>query len=286
MIPLPTSTLQQQLAEQTNIAWRATGEVDSYCNQPLRATLDVEEDIGPDYRIVVSNGLASMLVSRWPVVEIIGGQVSYAATLPPQWTTIPASKMRTRTALIGAYGTSTPGMDAQGPAQIDIAGGYVSWLQGREAFRLQIAYTNGWPHSSLTAEVAAGATTLPVDDVTAFVGATSFVYDSGETESIQITAVTAANPVTVMGVTVPVGPGTITLATGVQFAHNQGIVVSSMPQVVSWATIMLAAAEVLTEGAVSYTVQSVRGGASSTDRDSAGLRKTAHTMLKPFKRTI
>lgn len=286
MIPLPTSTLQQQIAEQTNIAWRATGEVDSFCNQPLRATLDIEEDIGPEYRITVQNGLASMIVSRWPVVQVIGGQVSNAATLPPHWVTIPGDMMRPRTALIGSYGTSTPGMDAQGPAQIDIAGGFVTWGAGRQAIRLQVAYTNGWPHTSLTADAPAGSTTLLVDDVTAFAGASSFVYDSAETETVRIVSVVANAPVTVMGVSVPVGPGTITLAAATTHAHNTSIVVSSLPQVVSWATILFAAAEVLTEGAVSYTIQSVRGSASSAEADQKSLRAMAHSLLKPFRRVI
>lgn len=284
-IPLPTSTLAQQLAEQTNIAWRATGEVDSFCNQPLRSTLDTEEQIGPDLRLTVKNGLASMLASRWPITQIIGGQVSFAATLPPQWTSIPATMLRCRTALISAYGTSTPGLDATGPAQIDIGGGYINWFQGREAFRLQIAYVNGWPHTSLTANVAAGATSLPVDDVTGFTGASAFAYDGGTTETVQTTSVTASTPVTVMGVSVPVGPGNLTLASGLAYPHNAGTVVSSMPQVVQWATVLFAVAEVLTEGAMSYTIQSVHGsGGGTTERDQSALRTMAQKILKPYKR--
>lgn len=285
-VPLPTSDLQQQLAEQTNIAWRATGEVDSFCNQPLRATLDIEEEIGPDYRITVRNGLASMLVSRWPVIDIIGGQVAYAAVLPPVWSPIAGNQMRTRTNISSPYGTSAPGADAAGPAQIDIAGGMVSWCSGREAYRLQIAYTNGWPHSSLVSDVETGVTELPVDDVTAYRGASAFVYDGASTEVVQVLSVVADMPVTTMGVAVPVGPGTVTLAAPTAFAHTAGIVVSAMPQVVFWAAILLAAAEVMTEGAVSYSIQSVRGSTGSTDHDQEGLRKMAHTLLKPYRRVI
>jgi len=285
-IPLPQSTLMEQLAEQTNIAWRATGEVDSFCNQPLRATLDVEEDVGPEFRLTVKNGLASMIMSRWPVVQIIGAQVSGAATLPPQWTSIPATMLRTRTALIGTYGTSTPGLDATGPAQIDVGGGYVNWYMGRQGYRLQIAYINGWPHTSLTANATAGTTLFHVDDVTGLAGATAFIYDGGETETVQVASVTATNPVTVMGVSVPVGPGTATLATGTAHSHNAGIVVSALPQVVQWATILFAAAQVLTEGAMTYNIQSVRGTGGSAEREQTGLRTLAHGMLKPFKRVI
>jgi hypothetical protein len=285
-VPLPTSTLQQQLAEQANIAWRATGEVDSWCNQPLRATLDLEEEVGPDFRLTVKNGLASMLVSRWPVINIIGGQVSYAATLPPQWTNIPGDQMRTRTNISSPYGTSAPGADAAGPAQIDVARGYVNWFQGREAYRLQIAYTNGWPHTSLTAECTADAATISVDDVTGLAGATCFLYDGAETETLQIASVVANNPVTTMGVSVPVGPGIATLVTGPQYPHNPGIVVSAMPQVIFWATILLAAAEMMTEGANSYTIQSVRGASATTEHDQDGLRKMAHQLLKPYRRVI
>src|SRR5215469_10704565 len=286
-IPVPNASLQAQLAEQTNVAWRVTGEVDAWCNQPLRATLDIEEEIGPDYRITVKNGLASMWMSRWPVISIQGGQVAYAAALPPAWSPIPATAMRTRTNIASPYGTSVPGADAAGPAQIDIGNGYVNWFQGREAYRVQIAYLNGWPHTSLTAQCIAGATTLNVDDVTGMAGATCFVYDGAATETVQVQSATATNPVTIFdNITVQTGPGTLTLPTGTSFSHNTSIVVSAMPQVIFWATILLAAAEVMTEGATSYTVSSVRGSSATSEHEQEGLRRMARTLLKPYRRVI
>jgi hypothetical protein len=44
------------LAEQTNICWRASGIIDNYCNQVLRATVDTEYLSGPNYRVTVQTG--------------------------------------------------------------------------------------------------------------------------------------------------------------------------------------------------------------------------------------
>lgn len=286
IIPFPKATTAEQEAEQLNICWRATNEVDRICNQPLRATLDVEEEVGPEFRLTVRNGIASMLVSRWPVVSIVGGQCSPATALPPSWTPIPASAIRARPNLIGEYGTSAPGASGAGPAQIHISAGYVNWYNGREGFRVQVGYINGWPHAALTANAAAGATSLQVDDVTGYTGASAFVYDDANTEVIQVTSVTATNPVTVMGQTVPAGPGTVTLTTPTQFAHAAGVVVSSLPQDVSLAAIYLAAAQVLEAGATSVQMKNLGGGRVSSSGGISQFRTDAHRILAAYARFL
>lgn len=291
MVPIPRATDAQKLAEQTNVCWRATGEVDRICNQPLRATVDVEEETGPEYRLTLgNNGVATMLVSRWPVVQVLGGQVSPAAALPPSWTSIPASAMRARPQIISAYGSSVPGAAAAGPAEIDIAPGYVNGWGGRNGARVQVGYVNGWPHTSLTAEANAGALTLEVDDVTAFAGASAFVYDDASTEAVSIASVTANTTVTLFSettpVTVPTGPGTITLSSATAFQHAAGILVSAMPQDVTWATALLAASEVLDSGATSMQMKSTSGGKSSSSNGIDMLRKQAKSILSAYARTI
>ncbi|WAL67143.1 hypothetical protein ORV05_04965 [Amycolatopsis cynarae] len=289
IIPFPKATSTQKLAEQTNICWRATSAVDAICNQPLRATLDIEEDVGPDARITVRNGFAAMQASRWPVVQLLGGQVS-PSTLPPLWRAIPATAMRTRTQLLGVYGTTAPSAAGTGPSEIDIASNYVNWGNGREGMRLQVAYLNGWAHAGLTTAVTAGATTVQVDDVTAFAGASAMIYDGANTEVVKVTSVTASAPQTIFSETTPVtvqtGPGTLTLSAPAAFAHAAGVVVSAMPQDISWATILLAAAQVLDSGASAITMQHVTGTLTSSTGGARDLREQAKEILAVYRRVI
>ncbi len=291
MIPAPNATAAEQQAEQLNICWRATNDVDRTCNQPLRATLDVEEEIGPDYRITVHANAATLLASRWPVIQIIGGQWSPASSFPPVWTPIPASAIRARTQLIGTFGTSAPGAAGAGPSEIEISRAYLPSFGGRDTLRLQVAYLNGWPHAGITDAVAAGALSVPVDDVTGMAGASVFLYDDASTEVVQVASVAAANPVNwppdaAVPVSVPTGPGTLTLLAPTQFEHTAGVVISALPQDISLATINLAAAQVLDAGASSLQMGSLAGSQVTTSGGASSLRAQAQLTLRDYARII
>jgi len=287
VVPWPKATAAEQLAEQTNVCWRATGEVDRLCNQPLRATLDVEEEVGPDYRVTVDNtGVVTLLASRWPIISIIGGQYSPADVIPPNWITIPGTAMRPSAQISSVYGTTAPGASADGPSMIDISPGYVSWWNGRRGHRLQVSYVNGWPHAALLATAAAGATSLRVDDVTGMAGARCWLYDGANTEMVTVNSVTADAPATVMGTSVPVGPGTATLTTPLASSHAAGIVCSAIPQDISWATILLASSEVLDSGASAMLMQSVSGSETIGGKGAEDLRRQAKKILEAYGRVI
>lgn len=288
IIPFPKATTEAQQAEQTNIAWRATNRVDGYCNQPLRSTLNTETLQGPDYRLTVDNsGVARAIMSRWPVTELLGGQVSPRVTFPRQWSQIPASAMDMESPPMGTYGTTVEGAAGAGDQAVLIAPGYVSWFGGRQGYTVQLAYLNGWPHAGLTAPVQAGATQLLVDDVTAFTGASAFVYDGAATEVVNVTAVTATTPVTLFnGTVVQTGPGALTLAAPVAGNHIAGITVSALPQDAAQATILFAAAQVLDAGVTSVTVQTVSGSKQTSQSDRQSLIEEAEDILKPFRRVI
>lgn len=291
MIPFAGATAQEMLAEQTNICWRASNDADRVCNQPLRATFDVEEEVGPDFRVTSHITGATLLASRWPILGIVGGQWSPAATFPPAWSPIPGSAMRARTQLIGTYGTSAPGAAGSGPSEIQISPGYLPSYAGRDSWRVQVAYINGWPHAGITANVAANATTVPIDDVTGMAGASVFIYDDANTEVVQVASVAATNPISwPEGVTNPttvqVGPGVATLVAPLQFAHDSGVIFSSLPQDIGWAVINLAAAQVLDAGAQSVQMGSLSGGKATSAGGASGLRQEAHLTLRDYARIV
>jgi hypothetical protein len=66
IVPDPGSSgTPEQLAETTNILYRAGGRLDAIANQTLRSTLSVEQVPGPDYRMTVdSSGVARVMLSR------------------------------------------------------------------------------------------------------------------------------------------------------------------------------------------------------------------------------
>ena len=277
-------TPEQRLAEQLNICMRASAQADTYCNQVLRATVDNEFHDGPDFRVTLqrSTGNTRVILQRWPVLQVLSVQVS-PNSFPRQWTTVPAGMFDVENPVVGLYGTNAPSAAGEGGQSILIAPGFLSWVNGRWGFRLQIQYVNGWPHTSLTAASTAGATTVTVDDCTGWApftqganGATGVVYDSGQQEVVQVTAASATS-----------GPGTLTLASPLQFQHVAGTLVSTLPASVMWAVIMMGSAIALTRGATSTTVQTIPGGGGGgSGKGPQDLTGEAELLLHPFRRVI
>lgn len=281
-------TDEQRYAEALNICMRATGMADSYCNQPLRATLDTEYQSGPDFRITYqqNTGNTRVILQRWPVLAITGVQVS-ANTFPRSWNTVPSGYYDVEHPVIGLYGTSAPSAAGEGGQSILIGPGYVNWGLGRNGFWVKTTYVNGWPHTSLTAPASAGDTTIHVDDCTGWAtisesmgttGVTGVVYDSGQQETAQAVSATAV-----------AGPGIITLASALNFDHDQGVLFTSLPESVMWGVILFGSSQALTRGATATTIQAIPGGGGSSGTGPAkasSLADQAQGFLAPFRRVI
>ncbi|GAA4626881.1 hypothetical protein GCM10023196_036940 [Actinoallomurus vinaceus] len=282
-IPDRTATPEQKLAEQLNLCSRATAMVDECCNTTLRCTANAETLYGPDYRVTTrTGGVTRVMLARPPVTQVLGGRVSSAASFPPQWTDIPADQWQVEQPLIGVYGTSSPSDTGDGGQVVLLAPGYVDWSRGRNGYMLLINYLNGWPHAGLTAPAPrAGDMTLAVDDCTGWApagpglpGATGIIFDGGQQEAITVTAATAST-----------GPGTLTLAAPIAYAHQPGTVVSTLPEAVQWATILMASGMALTRGATATTIQSV-GGKQQASRSPEDLMAEARLIIHPFRRVL
>ena len=79
---------------------------------------------------------------------------------------LPAGYAQPKVPPLGVFGSVAPGGSAEGSQAIIVGGGYINWQYGRNGWAILVSYLNGWPHSSLTSAVAAGATSLPVNDCT------------------------------------------------------------------------------------------------------------------------
>jgi hypothetical protein len=181
------------------------------------------------------------------------------------------------------YSNVTASDAGNGGQSIVIQPGYVNWCGGRNGVLLRVQYINGWPHTSITSDASSGAMTLPVDDCTGWAitsefgvtGATGTIYGTGQQESIKVTAASATS-----------GPGTLTLASALTFGHDNGTMVTTLPQSVVWATILFASAQALTRGSTSTTVHNIPGTGSSGEKSAADLVGDAEMLLHPLRRTI
>jgi hypothetical protein len=283
-IPRINSTALQQEAEQINICSRATSMTDSACGGVLRATIDTETIYGPDYRMTVQpwQGNCRVVLQRWPIIDIMSGQLSNSAAFPPQWQTIAANQFIIEHPILGSYGTAAPSDTGDGGQSILLAPGYVTWENGRLGYALQVTYVNGWPHTALTATAVSGSTTLTVNDTTGWapftsggLGMTGLIFDGADQETINCTASTTTS-----------GPGTLTLAAATTFTHQHHTVVTTLPQQIMEATILFATYQALTRGATATTVQTISGTGSATASGGYDLVSQAKALLAPYRRTI
>jgi hypothetical protein len=279
-------TPQMRFAEQSNLCARATAQADAFCNTVLRATLDTEVFRGPDFRVTVQVGSRNgrVVLQRAPVLDVVSVQVAPANVFPRQWTTVPAGYYEPEYPPIGIYGSSAPSAAGEGGQAIIISPGYISWANGRNGIIVKVQYYNGFPHCGLASAATAGASTIQVDDCTGWgittpfsdvTGATGTILDSGAQETVQVTASSAI-----------AGPGTLTLAAPLAFSHPSQVIVSTLPQSVSWAVILFASGMALTRGATSTTVQAIPGGSGGGSGKPMTLVQQAQSLLMPFKRVI
>jgi len=279
----PTSA--QVFAETMNICRRASAMADSATNTVLRATVDTEQLTGPgDFRFQLQNstGRARLLMSRSPITGVLGGQWTPAGAFPATWTQLPATAFRVERPVIGSFGSTAPSGSGDGGQSLLLQPGQVTWLFGRNNVDLQVTYVNGWPHATLTAPATAGATSVQVDDCTgwgpppgATTGAFGTIYDQGQEEAVLCVASTATQ-----------GPGTLTLNAPLQFAHNYGTMVSTMPGTIQQATILFAVSQAIVRGSTATTVQAVPGSSVGPGASMKDFEKAAKEMLSPYKRVV
>jgi hypothetical protein len=294
LIPWPGATTQEQYEEQYNCCVRATKMVDGATNQVFRATIDSEVNQGPNYYITIDNNTGQLrwILTRWPVTQILAAQVS-PNTLPPSWTAVPSGNWRIATPVLGTYGSYlSGGSGGSGGQTIYLGAGYGSWALGRNGYLAACSYVNGWPHAGIVESAAAGASTLYVDNVTGFAGAAAFIYDGASSEEVYVSSVSAAQSVTLPngGGTAPAGPGTVTLSAPTQFAHTggapPGVVISSIPADVIWATILAATVQALESGINAITIQNVSGSQTVGGHGVEQLDQEWRRIVYPYKRVV
>ena len=261
--------------------------VDECCKQPLRATTDSVVLYGPGVRVWAPQGYSTqpaiLILKRWPVLQINSVQVMQNTLPAPPWTPVPAGSYAVQNPVSGLYDSIAPTEAAEGGQGILVSSQYVNWAYGRMGLAIETQYVNGWPHCGLTANAAQGATTITVDDCTAwaitspltgYTGATGTVYDAGSQEVVQVAAASAT-----------AGPGTLTLTSPLQSSHSAGTMVSSLTENVVWAAILFACTIALERGATATGIQQVPGRLMPNG-GTGDPAKDARTLLTSYARII
>lgn len=295
----PSYNPQAQQAEMWNMCARATAQADEYCNQVLQATIDIQLIHGPDFFVTAgpqagggslgcywASGYsnARIILERWPILQVNSVLTCPNNLWPRQWSTVPTGYYEPEKPPIGIYGTAAPSASGAAGQAILVGGGYIDWTYGRNGYAIQVNYTNGWPHAEITANATAGSTSLTVNDTTGwaisnyygqYTGATGLIKDSGQQEVVHCTSASTI-----------AGPGTLSLSTAIAYNHEQGTLISTLPASIEKACIYFAAAEALTRGATSTTIQAIGGHSQSSSGGAEALCTEAELLLHPYRRTI
>jgi hypothetical protein len=291
IIPSPEADTTAQQAAATDVIWRSTSRMDTYCNQPLRATIDTELLSGPGMprcSVNPNTGVGELVMKRWPITSVLAILISPSRAFPRTWSPVPTGQWSIRHPLIYSADAAAPTAPDGGSA-IDVAPGYISWRKGgRGGQQVQTSYGNGWPHTSLTAPAARGATTLNVDDVTGWAGAAGFAYDGASTEQIAVSSVTANNALVLPNGagTAQAGPGTITLTGGLAFRHSKGTLISAFPATLIEAAVYGCCVQALDAGIDALAVQNINGETVSSGQASKDIVTEMELLLDPFRRII
>lgn len=265
--------------------------VDTACNQVLRATVDNEELSGPyapRFGFLPDTDVPHLTMRRWPVTQVLAVQASPMRSIPRAWTPLASGSWEIEYPLINGYTDAASATTPDGGYSILLAPGTILRGARRNSVRALVSYTNGWPHTSLTAPAAADATTLQVDDVTGWAGTSGFMYDGSVTEPVGVTAVSATAPLELPnGVGVAqAGPGTVTLSSPLAYAHAEGTLVSALPGNVLQANVLACMVQAQDAGIIAITAETLPGSVEKTGGVTASLQASYRQLLGPYCRTF
>ncbi len=261
--------------ELTALAQRASAVADVYCEQVLGATVDSEEHwTGQGLAGIDGHGNLWVQTERWPVQQVLSFQYGLPQTGGTVWTLAAVTDVL-----------------LAGPARLVYPVGLPQRGWGQQ-LRVSYSYVNGWPVTTLTAAVIAGATTLPVADATGVqAGQRLTIFDLGQSE-----AVTVAE-----GWTPVQGAASVPLVNGTLFAHTPvlrpvsvgqqpyDIGVGALPPDVKEAVLLIAKALLDVRGA-SALVMGRTGGVSGTQGAPVGgvqlVPVQAQEILQRYRRVV
>jgi hypothetical protein len=242
------SNLSQEQALLMKIR-QASAWANEICDQVLQATVNDEAQ----WVKVDRYGYVNLRCKYWPILELDACSVGPDQNTLVAVTSGAVISIGKRVIQVGINSSAfAPGAP------------YGRWAFNRR-LRAQWTYVNGYPHTTLAADVSAGANTItvgppgtPTNPMGVYAGTPLTVYDGPLTETITVQSVTS--------------PGVITLASPLLNAHIAAggtgafgtVLVSALPDSIREATIRLTSALIKGRGAEAIEMMSVGGGQPHT----------------------
>ena len=249
--------------ELANCIARASSWMDAHCGQVLGATLDTES-----FRARVSrDGYLKVHPRYFPVISVVsalyGSNPLYQQALDANTAWIE------QMAVVFPLGATS----FIGPIQFT-----PTYASGVDQY-VTITYVNGYANTLLSSSVLAGATSIPVSDLTGFVPGQQFqIYDGSVTELCRVSSSFTATQ----------GAGSLPLASALAHPHDSGISVSALPPAIKQAAIYMTNVVLKSRGNASLVMGQINGftpGSLNTDNPAvASDYNSAVDLLKPFRR--
>jgi len=245
-----------------NVLARASSWIDTHCNQVLAATEDTETLRGRASR----DGFLRIHPRYSPVVAVTSA--SFGSN--PQ----AMQSLDVTTAWIEDASVVFPLIASNasflGPIQFSRI-----YQPLAEQF-ISITYVNGYANSLVASNVNAAVSSLPVTDIVGFYPGQRFaLYDGVSSEQCVVASTFAVGS----------GPGSVTLASPLQYAHNAGVSASALPPAVKQACIYMTNVILKSRGNAALTIQRIEiGQYTGNNPIVANDYSMACDLLKPFRR--
>jgi hypothetical protein len=259
-----------------NVIRRASSWIDSYCGQILGATVDTETREAKLNR----DGFLRIIPKHLPIITV--NSLSYRLYPQAEWNLVDPSTYYVYDNRIESYnffsyfGLFWPNMPMPympqpmgQPYQPYTTPDQAAYIQNIPLM-VQYTYVNGYPNTYLSAAATAGANTVTVQDTTGIQQGTQMtIYDGADTEDVTVSAVNG---------------NVLTLSGPLQYAHNSGVAISSLPAAVKEACIILTAYLIHTRGRTAIKAAPTGPYRVATGNEDTIDIQQAWDMLKPYRR--
>ena len=254
---------------------------DAKANQVLRATQQTEQLEGPlGWRVNTHrNGNTRLLLSQWPVLSVSQIQYAVANSFPLSFSAVTANHWFVERPPLLVTGSSAAADSGTGGQAVQVGPGYIA---PNGSYVIDTTYIAGWPHAGIT---VAGERDRHRPERGRLhrlgtrhhrarrEGCTGVIYDqAGNQEAVTCLAASATS-----------GPGVLTLAAPLQYAHDPGITVSALPGQIQWATACTAASLALTRGATATKIQDIAGTGGATAAGARGPAEAGRRAHRPIQ---
>ncbi len=265
-------------ASLAEVVLRASAWVDEICFHRGNGTLAASVTTESDWITVKPDGSLSLICNFKPILEVVGVGLGPSPSQASNIDSAVAADISIGNKVIylpGSWNWSGP---------YPSFGGYPAY-NGRAYVVWQ--YVNGYPHMSLAANVAQGATSIQVTPAVAasfpsgvYANTSLTIRDGASTETVQVASTPTSN--------------TLELLSGTQFAHTvpaspDALLISALPWQVEQAAISLATCLIKVRGSRAQVMATTPGGTPTrqamAQAGAVGDFEDAVKMLKSFVTT-